>query len=130
VAKKTDNDILLQTRVPAHVAREIRRRAKIDSDTDAGWLRRLLTHETEQQAPGQSGEFFDLEHLYIRKTSVVAMKWVDPNAGTCAGGEKPWKLRVDLVDGTSWTLPTPSAKIILKAFGLPTENPHPKGSKP
>lgn len=119
-------DVLLQTRVPSTVAREVKRRAADQGDSDAAWLRRLLVRETGEAL---DGEFFDLGDTFIRKSSIVAMKWVDPHAGTCAEGDKPWKLRVDLVCGASWTLGTESAQIVLKAFGLPTKNPHPKGDK-
>lgn len=127
-------DVLLQTRVPAGAAREVKRRARNNGDSDAAWLRRLLldvTGEAEivQPRSQSADEFFDLGQLFIRKSMIVAMDWIDPNKGSCASGSKPWELRVQLRDGSSLMLSTTPAKIVLKAFGLPHANPYPAGTE-
>jgi hypothetical protein len=123
-------DVLLQTRVPSRVAREVKRRAGEDSSSEAAWLRRLLVREIEADAQAeQKSEFFWLGHLFIRKSAVIEMIWGDPHAGSCASGEKPWELCVRLVDGSVTRLSTTPAKIVLEAFGLPSANPHPNGTK-
>jgi hypothetical protein len=38
-------DVLVQTRIPANAAKWLTRRAALDGDTVAGWLRRLITRE-------------------------------------------------------------------------------------
>jgi hypothetical protein len=120
-------DVLLQTRVPGSVAREVKRRAGLGGDSDAGWLRRLLIDTTSTKP---HDEFLNLGHMFVRKSSIVTMTWIDPSGGTCAQGEKPWVLQVQFDNGGVTRLPTPLAQIVLDAFGLPNKNPFPKGSKP
>lgn len=121
-------DVLLQTRVPARVAREVKRRAESNGDSDASWLRRLLLRETEERAPSPNDEFIRLSWCFYRKAAIISMAWRDPHSGTCANGRDPWVLCLTFVDGGHVSLKTADAEIVLKAFGLSTDNPHPRGT--
>ena len=124
--QKTDNDVLLQTRVPPRVAREVGYRAEAQGDTNAGWLRRLIIEETNTP---RSSDYLKLGHQFIRPSAIVYCRWVDPNAGTCADGRDPWVLEVTLSDGSRLFLSDVYAATVLQALELPTANPHPKGTK-
>ena len=90
-----EKDVLVQTRVPLRVGKEITRHAKDSSISIASWLRKLLIDET---ASSLDGEFIDLNDRFIRKTSIIAMAWIDPHNGSCAEGREPWVLRLRLAN--------------------------------